>query len=386
MRFYDYTAQSISSEVYGSIEAKDKKTAAKTLNLQGLKVIKIKQQKRFSEKIFWVFIRQLMILTNQNMVLADSIFVITKQKNHTISSLANRIKLELERGKEFHLILTEVFPTVPTYTIGILRIGSEKRGLNHAISAVLSLKEMEDGLKQEINKALAYPAFVTFFAIIALIVIFDMVLPEFANLSTPNTTNNIQKIILGGAGKGYSSFIILFWTAISVMTFIEIGKRSKISKEMIYRMFVNLPIISKISKMHSSGEFVNSLSLALELNCDISEGVDLAACSVKHYLHKKKLLSVNHELKNGHSLSSALDQTSLFSKLDIASIQIAENSHSLKQTMKVLASENVKKRLKNLNLITQIISPVAILLLGVVIFVVAYTIITPMLIMQNTIG
>ena len=144
--------------------------------------------------------------------------------------------------------------------IGILRIGSEKRGLNHAISAVLSLKEMEDGLKQEINKALAYPAFVTFFAIIALIVIFDMVLPEFANLSTPNTTNNIQKIILGGAGKGYSSFIILFWTAISVMTFIEIGKRSKISKEMIYRMFVNLPIISKISKMHSSGEFVNSLS------------------------------------------------------------------------------------------------------------------------------
>ena len=151
-------------------------------------------------------------------------------------------------------------------------------------------------------------------------------------------------------------------------------------------MFVNLPIISKISKMQSSGEFVNSLSLALELNCDISEGVDLAACSVKHYLHKKKLLSVNHELKNGHSLSSALDQTSLFSKLDIASIQIAENSHSLKQTMKVLASENVKKRLKNLNLITQIISPVAILLLGVVIFVVAYTIITPMLIMQNTIG
>ena len=122
--------------------------------------------------------------------------------------------------------------------------------------------------------------------------------------------------------------------------------------------------------MRRFGEFVNSLSLALELNCDISEGVDLAACSVKHYLHKKKLLSVNHELKNGHSLSSALDQTSLFSKLDIASIQIAENSHSLKQTMKVLASENVKKRLKNLNLITQIISPVAILLLGVVIFVV----------------
>jgi len=51
MRYYDYTAQSITSEVYGSIVAKDKKTAAKNLNLQGLKVIKIKQQKRFSEKI-----------------------------------------------------------------------------------------------------------------------------------------------------------------------------------------------------------------------------------------------------------------------------------------------------------------------------------------------
>ena len=45
MRFYDYKAQSITSEVHGCIEAKDKKTAAKILNVQGLKVIKIVQQK-----------------------------------------------------------------------------------------------------------------------------------------------------------------------------------------------------------------------------------------------------------------------------------------------------------------------------------------------------
>ena len=50
MRFYDYKAQSITSEVHGSIEAKDKKTAAKILNVQGLKVIKIVQQKRFQRK------------------------------------------------------------------------------------------------------------------------------------------------------------------------------------------------------------------------------------------------------------------------------------------------------------------------------------------------
>ena len=386
MHFYEYTAQSISSEVKGTMGAQDRKKAITNLNAQGLKVIRIKKQKKINEKIFWVLINQLMILADQNMNLTDSIYVVTKQKNNAISSLAYRIKLELESGKEFHLILTEIFPTLPKYTIGIIRIGSEKRGLTQAITAVLSLKETEENLKQEIKKALAYPAFVTFFAIIALIIIFDMVLPEFANLSNPKTTNNLQKFILEGAGKGYSSFIKIFWSTLSTMAVIELGKRSNMVKKIFFNLLKNFPVISRLSHTRSANEFVTSLSLALDLDCGISEAVGLAASSVKNHIHKKNLLFVTHELKNGISLSVALNHTSLFSELEIASIEIGENSHGLRQTMKVMASENTKKRLRKLNLITQIVSPVAILMLGAVIFIVAYTIITPMMMMQNTIG
>jgi type IV pilus assembly protein PilC len=386
VRFYDYTALSISSEIKGTMGAQDKKTAIKNLNSRGLKVIKITEQKRINEKLFWIFINQLMILADQNMNLTDSIYVITKQKNNAISSLAYRIKLELEAGKEFHLILTEIFPTVPIYIIGIIRIGSEKRGLNSAITAVLSQRETEENLKQEIKKALAYPAFVMFFAIIALIVIFDMVLPEFANLSNPKTTNNLQKFILEGAGKGYSSFIMIFWSTLTAMAVIELGKRSTLVKKLFYNLVKKFPALSRLSQSRSASEFVNSLSLALDLDCGISEAVGLAASSVKNYIHRKNLFFVTQDLRNGTSISVALSHTSLFSKLDIASIQIGENSNGLRQTMKVLASENIKKRLRKLNVITQIVSPVAILLLGAVIFIVAYTIITPMMMMQSTIG
>lgn len=386
MRFYDYKAQSTSSEVHGSIEALNKKHAIDELNKRGLKVLKLNSRFRFNENIFWIFIRQLTILSNQKITLAESISIISSQTDTKISELANRINIELENGKEFHLILENLFPKLPSHIIGVLRIGSERRGLDRAICAIVSLKETEDALRQEVNKALAYPAFVTLFSLIALIVIFDVVLPEFANLSESIKTNGIQKIILTGAGKGYSTFIIFFWTVLVIITSLELGKRSRRIATLIDTLIEKFPVVSRITKSRSAGEFVNSLSLALDLNCEISDGVRLAAGSVKNKLHKKKLLFVTDELKNGIPLSTALNQTLLFSNLEIASITIAENSQSLTQTIKILASEKIKTRLKKLNLVTQILSPIAILLLGGIIFIIAYTIITPMLMMQNAIG
>ena len=111
MRFYDYKAQSTSSEVHGSIEALNKKHAIDELNKRGLKVLKLNSRFRFNENIFWIFIRQLTILSNQKITLAESISIISSQTDTKISELANRINIELENGKTIEATYNHRFLT-----------------------------------------------------------------------------------------------------------------------------------------------------------------------------------------------------------------------------------------------------------------------------------
>ena len=95
---------------------------------------------------------------------------------------------------------------------------------------------------------------------------------------------------------------------------------------------------------------------------------------------------MTERLQQGVTFSTSLRETDIFADMDLATIEIAERSQGLEITMRILADESSKKKLQRVALITQIISPLAILLLGVIIFLVAFVIITPMMSLQNSIG
>jgi type II secretory pathway component PulF len=292
----------------------------------------------------------------------------------------------LKEGNEFHTLLAAVFPDVDKSTLGVLRIGSQKNGLHNAIKILIAQKEARDHLKNETQKALAYPIFVTFFALLALIVVFDTVLPEFQTMIDPSVSSPLQKFIFAGAGKGYQTFLIAFWSVIIGLILFAFGKRSHSIERSIYRFLEAMPLVKRSIRNITASQFMNAVSLALNLKCELSEAVRLASNSVKNPIHRRRLSQVTERLQQGVTFSTSLRETDIFADMDLATIEIAERSQGLEITMRILADESSKKKLQRVALITQIISPLAILLLGVIIFLVAFVIITPMMSLQNSIG
>ena len=386
MPIYEYVGISLAGKVLGSVPADNIASAKQILSIKGIKITRIKKQAPVSEKIFWRVIGLLQISLEQKLSLVDSLQIASFQSNKKIVVVCEKLLTGLKEGNEFHTLLAAVFPDVDKSMLGVLRIGSQKNGLHNAIKVLIAQKEARDHLKNETQKALAYPIFVTFFALLALIVVFDTVLPEFQTMIDPSISSPLQKFIFAGAGKGYQTFLIAFWSVIIGLILFAFGKRSHSIERGIYGFLETMPFVKRSVRNITASQFMNAVSLALNLKCELSEAVRLASSSIKNPIHKQRLSQVTERLKQGVTFSTSLRETDIFADMDLATIEIAERSQGLEVTMRILADESSKKKLQRVALITQIISPMAILLLGVIIFLVAFVIITPMMSLQNSIG
>lgn len=233
---------------------------------------------------------------------------------------------------------------------------------------------------------MAYPIFVLFFAVTALIVIFDTVLPEFKSLIDLSKASMLQNIIMKASGKGYSSVVSFVWMIAGFVAIVRFLMFSDAVKFKFFQFCDKTPLVNRYLRAKSGQDFLSSLSLSLALHTELMEAVRMAAVSVNNPVHSKLLLQLREKIKLGYSLSGVLSETKLFKELDIAIIKLAEQTQNLAGAMASICDQTNLARIKKLTVLSQVIGPFAILILGLIIFLVAYVVITPMMALQNSIG
>ena len=385
MPLFEYTGLSIEGRVSGNIIAGTARDAREELQKKGVKVKELRKRKVLNENIFWKCISLLKVLMTQNVSLVDALKIAREQRDRKLSYAFGQMLIGLQNGLQFHEVLTDLFPSVSVNTIAMLRIGAEKNGLSLAIKSIVQQKENKDALNSEIRKAIAYPTFVMFFALLTLVVVFDTVLPEFANLVDTQNLNWLQNVIISGAGKGYSSLLVGFWILIGLLFIYWALSKSKFFNLKFYYLLNFVPGLRALQISSSRRSFLNAFSLALGLKCSLSDSVRLASVSIKNPLHLERVQKIPAQLREGVLFSDALSEAGLVSGMDLATIKLAEQSNSLAETTLALSAKLQRERLTRITLVSQFAGPVAILVLGLVIFLVAYVIITPIISLQEAI-
>jgi len=385
MPLFEYTGLSIEGKVSGNIIAGKARDARAELQKKGVKVKELRKRKVLNENIFWKCISLLKVLMTQNVSLVDALKIAREQRDRKLSYAFGQMLIGLQNGLQFHEVLTDLFPSVSVNTIAMLRIGAEKNGLSLAIKSIVQQKENKDALNSEIRKAIAYPTFVMFFALLTLVVVFDTVLPEFANLVDTQNLNWLQNVIILGAGKGYSSLLVGFWILIGLLFIYWALSKSKFFNLKFYYLLNFVPGLRALQISSSRRSFLNAFSLALGLKCGLSDSVRLASVSIKNPLHLERVQKIPAQLTEGVLFSDALSEAGLVSGMDLATIKLAEQSNSLAETTLALSAKLQRERLTRISLVSQFAGPVAILVLGLVVFLVAYVIITPIISLQEAI-
>ena len=383
---FHYRGLSISGSVSGFIEASSKKSAESLLKTKGIKVVNLKVERPYDVKTFWLFLSLIKSLLDQKISLVDALGISLNQSNAKIKKIANRTLSQLSEGQTLDVIFENIFKGLDQKTLSLLKIGSEQSGLAHAAGILLDEQKLKKDINREFNRAIAYPAFVLLFAVAALIVVFDTVLPEFSQFIDIQNQTLLQKMILSGAGRGYSTFLSALWVSLFVGFSLLALQKLHFSRKFFYYFMTTVPGLKIISKKTSAYEYLNAINLSMSLNVDLGLSVQMAEKTITNPIHREKISNIKTLLLNGVTFSTAIRETELFEPMQIAKIEIGEKSKTLPEILNSIVKDLIEKRRQRFALFSQLIGPFAIILLGIIIFLVAYVVVTPMMALQNTIG
>ena len=386
MTKYYYTAQTPDGPVSGLLNATSKKLILKELSNKGYSVTEIKRARKFGKKAFWNFIESLHALIDQNTTLSEALALLAAQNNRTIRKIADQLNGALSEGTDFLDALETVFYDLDLAIVSLLRVGYENAGLEKSLSQIIIAKSQKDELVRETQKAIAYPAFVLVVSLFVLIIIFDNVLPEFRTMISEDSQSGLTALILSFSGRGYDTLLYIFWSTLGVLFFFAILRSTEVTRLRLEKTLNFLPILGSFLRIKTKLSFLENISLALALKSDLKQALQFSVKAVSNRYHQVLLFRLEQEILEGTSFEVALTRTGLFDQMELLRIGLAEKSARLPATFETLYKSNIANRQKWVNLVIQLLGPFAIIVLGLIIFFVAFAVVTPMISLQQSVG
>jgi type II secretory pathway component PulF len=386
MAKYYYTAQTPDGPVSGLLDATSKKLILKELLNKGYTVTEIKRARKFGKKAFWNFIETLHALIDQNTTLSEALALLAAQNNRTIRKIADQLNGALSEGTDFLDALETVFYDLDLAMVSLLRVGYENAGLEKSLSQIIIAKSQKDELVRETQKAIAYPAFVLVISLFVLIIIFDNVLPEFRTMISEDSQSGLTALILSFSGRGYDTLLYIFWSTLGVLFFFAMLRSTKVTRLRLEKTLNFIPILGSFLRIKTKLSFLENISLALALKSDLKQALQFSVKAISNRYHQVLLFRLEQEILEGTSFEVALTRTGLFDQMELLRIGLAEKSARLPATFETLYNSNVANRQKWVNLVIQLLGPFAIIVLGLIIFFVAFAVVTPMISLQQSVG
>jgi len=376
----------------GYYTANNKKQAIIELQEKGVIVDKI----RFSYKGFNFFIKKssfkLVInsiyeLISSGLSMSEVLNFLIKYNSNPKLNLSIQLLLnDINNGENFSASLKKQFTGEYEFYFSILETSEKVGNLERGLKEILDMMDERESLNNQIITAITYPVILFFLMISMLYIILNYVLPNIISnldgvVSLPISTKILIYIEI------YASPIILliFLVFILFSTIIIVNNRFTKSKKILERILLSVPVYNFYLNLYTRGLVLKSMSFGLRGGLNILEANRSIIYSMSSNYMRDKFKKVIEDLENGNRISSSYDNLKLFSKLEIETIKIADETDKLQKCFTILSKNLEKKVLGRIKFISKIIEPAILILFGLIILIIALGVMMPVLLTTQNI-
>jgi type IV pilus assembly protein PilC len=282
-------------------------------------------------------------------------------------SLAQVVELVRE-GLSFSDALEQTGTFPPIYRSNV--VAGERSGtLPEVLARWLSFQKFAQTSRRRIIEALFYPAFLVLVMIVALGVIFNVVLPRFAEFYAGGDIEMplITRVLLG-AGKLFSATLWLQGVAlIGLVVLIRWMAVSEAGRKLAERMLLMVPKVGTLYRMYHSSVFCRTLGVLLSGGLPVVQALEVVQRTSPSERMKAGLLIITEKVRAGSSLNLALEQAKVLDPLAVEMVRVGEQSSALPEMLDHVADFFDQEVEKATTVVTSLIGPVLILFMGVVV-------------------
>lgn len=383
MKSYVYEGIKEGKRVKGVLKAKDRRELIKKLKYEGIKPIKIEEKKdkftlfrkKVSEEELSFMLIQLSVLLSSGIPLTRALELLSSQvENELLIGAINQIKSSIEKGENLAEAFrrTEIFPEFLSEMLTAVQRGEN---LEYIFQVAGEYLQKVAEFKGKVISSITYPTVVILFSFISLFIAVKVVVPKIAN-------------VLEGFGKELpfiTKFILVFADVLSVflilspLVFIVFYFREKfIKKERLHFILLKLPILGKLNLYFNLSRFSRILAMLLSASVPINSALNLAVKSISNVYLRNKFSNLISDVEKGKSFSALLSKEKEIPELFINLVETGEVSGELEKMLKLLSEIYEKHSERVINFWLRIVEPLAILIIGITVGIIAISVIIPL--------
>lgn len=380
----------------GLIDADSESQALSKMGALGLFPVSIKQEgeteeerKEVSPLSFFgrvktsdlaVFTRQLADLLEAGMTILNSLDILSKQtENKRLKTIISELGDYVKGGNTFAASLGRYPSVFSSLYISMVRSGEASGALEKVLNRLSDFMEEQEEFKTKVQAALAYPILMSCVGIITIVVLLTFVMPRVIGIfeDLGQSLPFITLVLLG-----ISNFIRGYWyIAVSLILLLfflikQINKTPE-GKSFLDKIKSDLPLIGPLLRKTDIARFAGTLGALLSNGVTILQSIEIVEGIMSSELAKKDLREAFSKVRDGASLAKALAGGHYFPLFVTNMISVGEESGQLERALFKVADSYERETDKMIKIISSLIEPVMILVMGLMVGFIVISILLP---------
>jgi len=323
------------------------------------------------------FTEDLAVLLKAGSDLDSALAVIANVRSSgPLGPVISQLRSTVRQGLPLSSALQDQATLFDSYFIGMVRSGEASGKLTNALEQIATQLERSQDLKNQINNSLIYPAILSIAMGLSIILVMGVILPKLTGLfeSFGGELSPMAQLLLtiGQFMDSWGLAILMTLAATFILLYLlydmlHINQRA-------LSLARRLPFIKTLFSQIEFARFTSTLSSLLAAGVSQTDALSIAAESFQHDENRRQIESAILTVKEGKSLSSAIQGVQGFGDLYAHSIESGERAGQLSETLSVLAGRLEKEFSRRAQRLASMVEPTLILTLGLVIGLIVVTV------------
>jgi len=330
--------------------------------------------------------RQLATLLEAGLTLENSFSALIEQTDDdALRHILAGVRSELLEGNTLAQAMGQYESIFPDIYRALIKAGEASGELSQVMLRLADYTESRHALRQKVVLAFIYPAIVT---VVALLVVFGLliyVVPQVVGVfqQSHQTLPLLTRMLIGLSAFLQATWLyLLIAFAGAAFSIRALLRQEKIRFEWHQRL-LRLPMLGKLVRGLNTARMASTLAILAGSGVPLLTSLQAAAGVVTNLPMRLALENAAKKVREGVTLSRALAASGLFPPILVHLIASGENSGKLDAMLDRAAKQQEQEIGNYTSVLTSLMEPVLILIMGAVVLTIVLAILMPIIEMNQ---
>ncbi|MBC8648779.1 GspF family T2SS innner membrane protein variant XcpS [Pseudomonas sp. MTM4] len=309
----------------------------------------------------------------------------TSQK---IKSMLLAVRARVMEGHSLAGSLREYPSAFPELYRATVAAGEHAGHLGLVLDQLADYTDQRQQSRQKIQLALLYPVILLVASLAIVVLLLGYVVPDVVKVFV-NTGQELPALTTGliAVSEAVQRWGWLMFVGIVVAA---IGMRQALRDEKIKRrwhaVILRIPLVGRLARATNTARFASTLAILTRSGVPLVDALGIAAAVIANLRIRDKVIEAAQRVREGGSLTRALDATGEFPPMMLHMIASGEKSGELDQMLARTARNQENDLAAQISLLVGLFEPFMLVFMGAVVLVIVLAILLPILSLNQLVG